>query len=491
MKYNIWYYLFTFSFLIFSCDLIENTEDVDLRFLRNNQLDPGADNFIGVKLLSPEHGKIYGISEPSLSWEAHLSASTYQIQLSNSSLFNSLIIDEETVDTVYDIVQGLDVGKYFWRARYGDTYGEFSPWSSARIFTIVSDIPRLIWASELYGQTRSAPAVADTGDIYLPSMEGFLYAFSAEGRVKWGLKVSKEYWDHPSEHVSRMSCPSISDDGTIYMGIAFNSIIAINPDGTKKWETETTSPVEATPAIMYNGTVVVGSHDGTVYALQPNGSLRWVFYTGEFTRASPAVTEDTVYISSGALFAIDYEGTLKWQYNGSFSTTPAIDSDGTVYIGNNDGELVAISSTGQMEWYIDLANDSFESSPVIGPAGNIYIGSGYQKNKLFAVSRYGQKLWEISFDDQIQASPTIGDDGTVYIFSSDGYINALDSNGSRSWRLFIGQGHFCNSLVRKDGSILIGSKELNSILTSSKGMASSSWPTIHGNAKRNGRIQVY
>jgi outer membrane protein assembly factor BamB len=57
------------------------------------------------------------------------------------------------------------------------------------------------------------------------------------------------------------------------------------------------------------------------------------------------------------------------------SSTPAIASDGTLYVGGIGGFLVALNgSTGKSVWSVNL-NGRINCSPAIGSDGKIYIGS--------------------------------------------------------------------------------------------------------------------
>lgn len=63
-------------------------------------------------------------------------------------------------------------------------------------------------------------------------------------------------------------------------------------------------------------------------------------------------------------------------------SSPAIDGDGTVYIGSSDGKLYAINADGALKWSFQT-KDAIESSPAIGPDGTVYIGSN--DNHLYAI----------------------------------------------------------------------------------------------------------
>jgi len=70
------------------------------------------------------------------------------------------------------------------------------------------------------------------------------------------------------------------------------------------------------------------------------------------------------------------------------------------------------------------------SSPAIGSDGTVYVGS--DDNKLYAINgKTGDKLWEFETGGDVESSPAIGSDGTVYVGSSDKKLYAIktDSKG--------------------------------------------------------------
>ena len=63
-------------------------------------------------------------------------------------------------------------------------------------------------------------------------------------------------------------------------------------------------------------------------------------------------------------------------------------------------------------------------SPAIGSDGTVYVGS--HDNKLYALNgRSGVKLWEFETEDKVYSSPAIGSDGTVYVGSRDNKLYAI------------------------------------------------------------------
>ena len=67
------------------------------------------------------------------------------------------------------------------------------------------------------------------------------------------------------------------------------------------------------------------------------------------------------------------------------------------------------------------------SSPAIGSDGTVYVGS--KDKKLYAINgKTGVKLWEFETGDWVVSSPAIGSDGTVYVGSQDNKLYALASS---------------------------------------------------------------
>ncbi|MGR3295300.1 MAG: outer membrane protein assembly factor BamB family protein, partial [Candidatus Bathyanammoxibius sp.] len=75
--------------------------------------------------------------------------------------------------------------------------------------------------------------------------------------------------------------------------------------------------------------------------------LKWSFSAGDSISSSPVVdSEGTVYVGSWdkKLYAVDSGGKLKWSYEtgASIASSPSIGADGTVYVGSDNGILYAI-----------------------------------------------------------------------------------------------------------------------------------------------------
>jgi len=154
-------------------------------------------------------------------------------------------------------------------------------------------------------------------------------------------------------------------------------------------------------------------------------------------------------------------GTVLWEFEtgDDVFSSPAIGSDGTVYVGSADKKLYAINGkTGVKLWEFETGY-WVSSSLAIGSDGTVYVGS--QDNKLYAINgKSGVKLWEFGTGEWkgpfgrawsgVNSSPAIGDGGTVYVGSDDGKLYAIK--------------------------------------TDSKGLAKSPWPMRGQNARHTGRV---
>ncbi len=175
-------------------------------------------------------------------------------------------------------------------------------------------------------------------------------------------------WKFPLPAFQANASPVAGPNGTIYMPTD-HGFFAINPDGTLKWKKWTgafAAPplTREAPAVAPGGTAVYVWKNtftsGRLYALRPaDGHVLWSFNVGYATYGSPAIGPGgTIYIGAqpgskqyGDLYAINPDGTLKWEWHGGVAgcwieSSAALGPDGTVYINHNCRGLVALTPTG-------------------------------------------------------------------------------------------------------------------------------------------------
>ena len=238
----------------------------------------------------------------------------------------------------------------------------------------------------------------------------------------------------------------------------------------EKWRFHTINGlwISTSPTISIDGTIYCaqGNH---MYALYPNGTLKWTYPTWETTIGStPAIDENgTIYLGTWdcALWAFNPDGTVKWRrggLGGEIASSPAIGSDGTIYFGTmrDNGQVIALDSGGHLKWQY-FTGYWIVSSPAIGVDGTVYIGSG--DHYLYALYPNGTLRWRFQTGNDIHGDPSIAPDGTVYITSYDGYLYALDQNGTQRWKIAVGWGSQSNSAIAADGTIYVGGDKLYAV----------------------------
>jgi hypothetical protein len=183
------------------------------------------------------------------------------------------------------------------------------------------------------------------------------------------------------------NAPAVSD-GSVYCSNGDCYLEALSLDGeTTEWRFKTHRGINAPPAVV-NETVYVGSgglsnDDVRLHAVDAaTGEQEWI-YELHHQSVTPVVSDGTVYASDGkVLHAIDAKsGDCRWTYDvyPSALTAPSIVGD-TLYLGRNNGlhwsngpvGLDVISAeTGELETQLEM--DGSLKSPMIAN-GTIYCG---------------------------------------------------------------------------------------------------------------------
>jgi hypothetical protein len=203
-------------------------------------------------------------------------------------------------------------------------------------------------------------------------------------------------------------------------------------------------------------------------------------------------------LGTNALYAFNPDGSTQhvWQVVGNvFYSSPAIGSDGVIYIGCVDvytatnGKLYAFNQDGTTGHVWD-AGAGFVSSPAIGTNGTIYIGRG--DGAVFGFNPDGttQRVWSVPISGfALLASPTIGADGTIYIGSNGNRFYAFNPNGTTALVYNVGGWIYSGSALDSNGTIVVGCRDnkVYAFAGTGAGLANSPWPKLRGDARNTGR----
>lgn len=231
--------------------------------------------------------------------------------------------------------------------------------------------------------------------------------------------------------------------------------------GAVEWNIAIGGPGTVSPAIGDCIIYTVGM--GNLIALDLSGNIVWSAPCGNNGSSSPAVASNgTVYIAStdSYLYAFNPDGSLKWRrtIQGATEASPTLGPDDTIYIGSTSKKLFAYRSDGTLKFSY-TAGGAIASSVALAPDGTIYFGC--DDGCLYALNSAGALKWKFVTNplSAIKGSPSIGSDGTVYFGSSAGYFYAVWPAGTQRWRFIAGGGIVSSPALGADGSIYFGCRD--------------------------------
>jgi outer membrane protein assembly factor BamB len=181
------------------------------------------------------------------------------------------------------------------------------------------------------------------------------------------------------------------------------------------------------------------------------------------TYSSPAVdAEGTVYIgSSDSVFAIRANGSRKWSFPvGDYAiSSPSLTGNGTVYLGSRDRHLYGLhTGTGTLRGTPFEAPDEIWASPTRGPDGTIYFGAF--DGTIYALNpSTGRPSWTFHAGGEIISTAAIGHNGSIYVGSTNDSLYALRPDGGLEWTIPLGGDIISSPAVDRDGTIYVGSTD--------------------------------
>ncbi len=238
--------------------------------------------------------------------------------------------------------------------------------------------------------------------------------------------------------------------------------------GLEKWHVDAAgavSPVAGPDGTLYFGYMETSLYETTsgLGAIYPDGTKKWVFPSYGDLQGSPAVGSDgNVYVatSMGRVYSVSKDGRQNWMFTtaAGIQSSPSIGPDGTIYIGCEDAKLYALNPDGTQRW-VFTGTGQIRSTPSVGPGGDIYVMC--LDGHLIAISPMGKKVWDrrlSSLATFYDASPAIGTSGTIYVGGDDFHAINPDDGADlwtfRATRIRLGGYQFTRSpAIGPDGTV--------------------------------------
>ena len=153
----------------------------------------------------------------------------------------------------------------------------------------------------------------------------------------------------------------------------------------------------------------------------------WTYEAGESIESSAAIVGGTVFVGSqkGELVALSLDnGNVYWKYvtgNPIGESSPAY-SGGVVYVGDLGGVFHAVNaSDGKRLWTVK-AGSEIKSSPVVY-GDRVLIGS-YDENLYCISTKDGSILWKFKTNGPVHATPSIAS-GLAFVTGCDAVFRAI------------------------------------------------------------------
>jgi outer membrane protein assembly factor BamB len=330
-------------------------------------------------------------------------------------------------------------------------------------------IPSIYWQKPFVsGNLFVSPSIAisSTGDLYLGSNDGYIYSLnSVDGTMNWLIRVNNTNLAQFTSPNSIYTTPAIGLDGTIYIGSNEGYLFALTSTGTVKWSYSAGYPLQSSPIIDGSGTIYFGAGK-KVYAVGDYGYAaypKWLtpFTTQANVNSSPALSSNGyLYFGSddGYVYAINsFTGIQIWSYNASNTlpagvhpiyTSASIDASSNVVIGNGsymNGSLYYLNGlTGALIWqktdFLSVFNGPFYNTVAI--YGDTFYLSTIAY--VFAINRLnGVTKWYYYNTNCYYTSAVLDASGTLYFGSikaktinqytqNAGVLHCVTDNGN-SW----------------------------------------------------------
>jgi outer membrane protein assembly factor BamB len=317
--------------------------------------------------------------------------------------------------------------------------------------------------------------------------------YNIKGKVR--LAASDGAW-HPDAPDPGLPGVTINLTGAATLTTTVNSTGNFGFSGLQSG-TYTVTPTRAGYSFNPPSTSITFQRDSTEsdFKAHPTNRVKWVFPTGGTLRtlgapiyySSPAIGSDgTIYVANGALFqqlnveqglyAIHPDGSRKWYFAGpdgtgvgdgtGFLSSPVLGPDGTIYAQDDKSWVYSINPDGTLKWRF-MTQFGGGSTPAVGADGTIYAGA----DRLYALNPDGTVRWTgPSEPSQFHNSgPAISPDGAIYVGGSSysgGFLRAMNPDGTTKWtyrmkspgRVDGATFTFSSPAIGADGTIYLGAE---------------------------------
>ncbi|NWF50465.1 MAG: PQQ-like beta-propeller repeat protein [Ignavibacteriaceae bacterium] len=238
--------------------------------------------------------------------------------------------------------------------------------------------------------------IGKDGNFYITGMDGILYCISPLGEVLWQVKYGNGFQGFTTGSIT------FSPDGKIIyvkgfkrfsMPVRGNTLSAIDINGGFLWSFDNGENISSfIPPTDFQGNIYLWTQEVSelpffgLICLTFNGEIK--YFNDDIVNSvgnDPAIDYDgNIFLANSEIVSLDYKGNERWRklfYAPTSESSSAIvcDGAGNIYLTNDDGILLNIDNNGNLKWSLDMEGKCY-TSPAINSDGRIYIGTVGVKN---------------------------------------------------------------------------------------------------------------
>ena len=272
------------------------------------------------------------------------------------------------------------------------------------------------WKKGFDAPVTSSPSIC--GDrILFGCRDGSIYAFDKSGEMSWSYATGDGVGASPF-------CISKKVIGANYTG----EVVCLDLDrGGKLWSFAAREKIVSSPRAL-GDMVVIATMGGNLMALDlKDGRLLWAKKIGEEIWATSTIGEDYVISATtdGSLVKLNHDGDVLWSAKpgGGIRSTPlCLDEEDLVVFGTKDKYLYGYSlSNGSLMWRHLCGGEV--NAPPVRAGSHILVGS--DDGNLYAVSITGQPAWRVSLGGTILSRPYVKGE-TAFVTAYSSKVFAID-----------------------------------------------------------------
>jgi len=283
---------------------------------------------------------------------------------------------------------------------------------------------------------------------------GKVYALDSEnGNIIW------EYPDKASASRVFMAAPALAGE-QLLVGDYANLLTSLDKkNGNENWQFKGANGRYIDSPLIIKNIIVAPNSDNHIYALDFTGNLKWEFEAKHSFWAQPTTDGKVVFAPSmdHNLYALDLTtGHLIWKVdlNAALVARSTL-VDGILFIGNLNGDLYAINSiNGEIIWHQKMKGGIWSAPTMVN--NHLFLGD-QSGNVNIIKSENGSIIKSIQTSSAVIGSGVILSNGVVF-GNKKGVLTLFGFNGQKIWSKTIDGSLYSNLLLLGDQIFVIATK---------------------------------